>query len=53
MLFDLTTLLSQEYDLEALELPFSHAEIDNVIRLLPLDKSLGPDGFSNEFSKKC
>lgn len=38
--------------LEILEAPFSHEEIDNVIKALPNDKSPGPDGFNNEFLKK-
>jgi hypothetical protein len=37
--------------LQALEAPFSDSEIDNVIKHLPNDKSLGPDGFNNEFIK--
>lgn len=36
-----------------LEAPFSNSEIDAVIKTLPNDKSPGPDGFSNEFLKKC
>jgi hypothetical protein len=39
--------------LEFLEDPFSVEEIDNVIKNLPNNKSLGPDGFNNEFLKKC
>ena len=36
-----------------LEAPFSNSEIDDVIKTLPNDKSPRPDGFSNEFLKKC
>lgn len=39
--------------LEFLEAPFTHEEIDTVIRCLPNDKSPGPNGFNNEFLKKC
>jgi hypothetical protein len=39
-------------DLSFLEGPFCHAEIDNIIKALPYEKSLGPDGFNNEFLKK-
>jgi hypothetical protein len=53
MLFQLDELIHHEVDLSSLEAPFSHSEIDNIVKLLPLDKSLGPDGFSNEFLKKC
>jgi len=40
-------------DLEGLEADFSSQEIENVIRELPNNKSLGLDGFSNEFIKGC
>jgi hypothetical protein len=39
--------------LSPLEIPFGHDEIDSVIRFLPTNKSPGPDGFNNEFLKKC
>jgi hypothetical protein len=39
--------------LDFLEEPFSTAEIDEVIKKLPNDKSPGPDGFNNEFMKRC
>lgn len=53
MLFDLDSLFIQDVDLSPLEEPFSHQEIDEVTKQLPLDKSPGPDGFNNEFLKKC
>lgn len=40
-------------DLSHLEEPFTHEEIDLIIKGLPNDKSPGPDGFNNEFLKKC
>lgn len=52
MQFDLSSLLVQNLDLSSLEEPFSHQEVDNIIRLLPLDKSPGPDSFNNDFLKK-
>jgi len=36
-----------------LESDFTEAKIDGVVKSLPNDKSLGPDGFSNEFLKRC
>jgi len=53
MLFDLDSLFGQPCDLSSLEVPFSNQEIDEVVKNLPLDKSPGPDGFNNEFLKKC
>jgi hypothetical protein len=53
MFFDLDSLLQDTIDLSTLEAPFSQQEIDSVVKQLPLDKSPGPDGFSNEFLKRC
>jgi hypothetical protein len=53
MVFDLPSLLSQDVDLSTLEVPFTKAEIDGIVRDLPSDKSPGLDGFNNEFLKKC
>lgn len=53
MLFDLDSLLHCHPDLSSLEAPFSYQEIDDIVKHLPLDKSPGPDGFSNEFLEKC
>ena len=36
-----------------LEKPFTQEEIDEVVKNFPTDKSLGPDGFNNEFLKGC
>ena len=36
-----------------LEKPFTQGEIDEVVKNLSNDKSLGPDGFNNEFIKAC
>jgi hypothetical protein len=33
--------------------PFSPSEIDKVIQLIPMDKSLGSDDFNARFLKKC
>jgi len=53
MQFNLDSLLNTGVDLSSLELPFSNHEVDDIIRHLPTDKSPGPDGFNNEFLKKC
>jgi hypothetical protein len=53
MLFNLDSLLDSGVDLSSLEIPFSNQEIDNIIKNMPTDKSPGPDGFNNEFLKKC
>ena len=33
--------------------PFSHEEIDNIVKKMPGDKAPGPDGFNGSFLKKC
>lgn len=53
MVLDLHTLLGAPLDLSALEEPFTHDEIDQVVANLPTDKSPGPDGFNIDFVKKC
>ncbi|WVZ64661.1 LOW QUALITY PROTEIN: hypothetical protein U9M48_014155 [Paspalum notatum var. saurae] len=40
-------------ELEGLIAPFSEAEIDLVVKQMPLDKAPGPDGFTGCFLKKC
>jgi hypothetical protein len=44
MFFDLDSLLVSDVDLGALEVPFTHSEIDNVIKIMAYDKSPSPDG---------
>jgi hypothetical protein len=51
MLFDLTEQMANN-DLMELEAPFTHQEIDDIIKYMPNDKSLGPDGFNGQFMKK-
>jgi retron-type reverse transcriptase len=49
----LRALLQPLHGLEALSTPFSHAEIDDVIKKMPVDKAPGPDGFNGMFLKSC
>jgi hypothetical protein len=49
MIFDLNSIMSVDVELHSLEEPFSTSEIDEVIKELPTNRSLGPDGFSGEF----
>lgn len=51
--FDLPCLLHRVDGLEELSLPFSDAEVDEVIKFMPGDRALGPDGFNRLFLKKC
>lgn len=44
-------LITASSQLQHLEEPFTTEEIDNIIRLLPNNKSPRPDGFNNEFIK--
>lgn len=53
MLFDLHSLFNIQGDFSSLLEPFSHVDIDNVIKRMPLDKAPGPDGFNGFFMKKC
>lgn len=46
-------LIQAATHLGALESPFTHEKIDLVVKDLPSAKSPGPDGFNNEFLKKC
>ena len=39
-------------EIENLNRPFTNTEIKTVIRNVPTNKSLGPDGFTGEFYQK-
>jgi hypothetical protein len=39
-------------NLDPLEVPFTHEEIDVVVKSLATNKAPGPDGFNNDFLKK-
>jgi hypothetical protein len=51
--FDLPSLLDNNVDLSSLVSPFSHDEIDAVVKNFPSDKSPGLDGFNTNLLKKC
>jgi len=53
VLFNLGNLLHTDIDLSALVAPFTHQEVDQVVKSLPSDKAPGPDGFNTDFVKKC
>jgi len=53
MIFDLQSLITAVPGLDELVLPFEHEEIDSVVKRMPIDKALGPDGFNGMFMKRC
>jgi hypothetical protein len=53
MLFDLQTLIQPTPGLEELSSPFTKAEIDAVVKSMPIDKAPSPDGFNGQFLKSC
>jgi hypothetical protein len=52
ILYDLFELI-QAVDLPVLDDPFSQEEIISVLKDMPSDHALGPDGFNGAFFKKC
>lgn len=53
MVYDLSDLLHNTYDLSDLEMPFTHEEIEAIVKNLPCENSPGSDGFNTDFIKKC
>jgi hypothetical protein len=53
MAFNLISFLISTPDLDWLDLPFTRDKIDSMVKSLPNDKAPGPDGFNNEFIKRC
>ena len=51
--FDFPSLIAPVAGIEALTLPFTNEEIDQVVRTMPPDKAPGPDGFNGQFLKSC
>ncbi|KAK1618067.1 hypothetical protein QYE76_023584 [Lolium multiflorum] len=53
MRFDLQRLIPIVEGLEDIVVPFTIEEMDVVVKSMPPDKALGPDGFNGFFMKKC
>jgi hypothetical protein len=52
MLFPLSQIV-QIHDLSHLDDPFTMEEIEAVVKEMPTNSALGPDGFNGLFMKKC
>jgi hypothetical protein len=52
MLFPLSQIF-QIHDLSHLDDPFTMKEIEAVVKEMPTNSALGPDGFNGLFMKKC
>ena len=52
ILYNLASLVTRHEDLSCLVKPFTHEEIDNIVRRMPVDKAPGPDDFNGLFLKK-
>ena len=53
MKFDLPTIIQCADNLDHLTTPFTHEEIDAVMKEMPSNRAPGPDGFSEAFLKAC
>ena len=55
MLFNLEEFITPNTDVvfDSLEVPFTKEEIDNIVKGMLANKSLGPDGFNGTFLQKC
>src|SRR4051812_45205852 len=53
MEFNLPDLIHPVEGLQDLTTPFTQSEINEVLKDLPVDRALGPDGFNGLFLKKC
>mgnify|MGYP005842799121 CR=1 FL=1 len=51
--FDLNSLLNHVDGLDELIKPFENDEMDLIVKNMPIDKALGPDGFNGLLFKKC
>jgi hypothetical protein len=53
MVFELSNLIEPVPGLDVLIAPFSHDEVDLIIKRMPSDKAPGLDSFNGLFMKKC
>jgi len=53
MRFDLDRLIQVNMDFSSLVLPIRKDEIERIVKVIPPDKALGPDGFNAYFFKNC
>ena len=53
MRFALHHIIKKVEGLDDLTVPFTTDEIDLVVKEMPLDRALGPDGFNGCFMKSC
>ena len=53
MKFNLPDIIQPHANLDQLTVPFTHVEIDELIKAMPSDRAPGPDGFSGAFLKAC
>lgn len=53
MKFDLARIIKRAEGLDQHTVPFTTDEIDNIIRLMPVDRAPGPNGFTGFFLKFC
>ena len=51
MKFDLPSIIKRIEGLDTLTVPFTHAEIDHVIKSMPPNRAPGPDDFNGAFLK--
>nr|XP_045086367.1 uncharacterized protein LOC120967116 [Aegilops tauschii subsp. strangulata] len=51
--FDLSSLIEPVVGLDVLTKPFEKEEMDLIVKHMPVDKALGPDGFNGLFFKRC
>lgn len=53
MKFNLSKMLQEEVNFASLTTPFTHEEIDVVVKEMPPDWAPGPNGFNGAFLKAC
>lgn len=51
--FNLSKMLREDVDFDSLITPFTHEEIDAVVKDMPPDRAPGPDGFNGAFINAC